>query len=188
MPSNVNLPGTRSGIPSSVKFISKIVPVSRQVADKTALLPTTTPVERIFDGSFLKYEESNYAKARVALLTEADCEVDGTGIAQASIVQARIFSTESSSSMYAQLSGGCAVVEDNDYKILVKAPLIDDEDLAINSPVRVGWGTDGATLVLAGAGEPHWGVVRETGDANGWWTIQRKDGFVPAAPAPPEEP
>ena len=186
MPSNVNLPGTRSGIPSSVKFISKVVPVSRQVADKTALLPTTASIERIFDGSFLKYEESDYAKARVALLTEADCEVDGTGLAQASIVQARIFSTESSSSMYSQLSGGCAVVEDNDYKILVKAPLIDDTDLAINSPVRVGWdAVAGATLVLAGAGEPHWGVVRETGDVNGWWTIQRKDGFVPAAPAAP---
>jgi hypothetical protein len=186
MPSNVNLPGTRSGIPSSVKFISKVVPVSRQVADKTALLPTTTSADRIFDGSFLKYEESDYAKARVALLTSVDCDLEGEApIAQASIVQARIFSTESSSSMYAQLSGGCAVVEDNDYKILVKAPLIDDEDLAINSPVRVGWVDGAATLVLAGAGEPHWGVVRETGDVNGWWTIQRKDGFVPAAPAAP---
>lgn len=185
MPSNVNLPGTRSGIPSSVKFISKIVPVSRQVADKLALLPTTASIERIFDGSFLKYEASEYARSRVALLTQVDCAVDGTGIAQASIVQARIFSTESSSSMYAQLSGGCAVVEDNDYKILVKSPLIDSENLEINSPVRVGWdATTGATLVLAGAGEPHWGVVRETADANGWYTVQRKDGFVPAAAAP----
>lgn len=185
MPSNVNLPGTRSGIPSSVKFISKVVPVSRQVEDKTALLPTTTAADRIFDGSFLKYVDSNYAKSKVALLTEANTAADGTGIPQAAIVQARIFSTETSSSMYSQLSGGCAVVEDTDYKILVKEPLIDSDGLSINSPVRVGWVDGVATLVEAGAGEDYWGVVRETGDANGWWTIQRKDGFVPAAPEAP---
>ena len=185
MPSNVNLPGTRSGIPSSVKFISKVVPVSRQVADKTALLPTTAADNRIFDGSFLKYADSDYAKARVELLTVADTAADGSGIPQAAIVQARIFSTETSSSMYSQLSGGCAVIEDTDYKILVKAPLIHSNDLGINSPVRVGWVEGAAALVAAGAGEDYWGVVRETEDANGWWTIQRKDGFVPAAPVAP---
>lgn len=178
MPSAVHTPGTKSGIPSSIRFISKVVPVSRQVSDRAALNPNTADASRIFDGSFLKYVSTATAKAKVALLAEADCAVDGTGIPQSAIVQARLFSTPSTSSGYSQLSGGIAVVEDTEYRILVKAPLIVATGLGINSPVRVGWSTDRARLVLAEEGQPYWGVVRETADAGGWWTIARSPGVV----------